>query len=90
MNRSGKWKPPYFSVVVLVFEQKAVVSRIWNSACFLEKHLRRSDRARIPQVPEEHDNDPKDECKAGSENRDSDRRNDRRIPGSKRSTSAYR
>jgi hypothetical protein len=49
-----------------------------------------SNRARIPQVPKEHDNEGYEECKAGSEDRDSDRRDDRHIPGSERSTGACR
>ena len=42
------------------------------------------NRARIPQVPKEHDNEG--ECKAGSQDRDSDRSNDRHFRGSERST----
>jgi hypothetical protein len=46
-----------------------------------------SIRARIPQVPEEHENE---ECKAGSEDSDSDRCDDRHFLGSERSTDTIR
>ena len=48
------------------------------------------NRARIPQVPKEHDNEGYDECKAGSEDRDSHRGNDRHFRSSKRSSGAFR
>jgi hypothetical protein len=66
------------------------LSRIWNTACFTKVTCDGLNRARIPQVPEEHDNDGKNECKAGSKNRDSDRSDDRHILGSERSTGALR
>jgi hypothetical protein len=48
------------------------------------------NRARIPQVPKEHDNEGYEECKAGSEDRDSRRGNDRYFRSSKRSSGAFR
>jgi hypothetical protein len=63
------------------------MSTVWHRSCFLKEYLRRPNRARIPQVPKEHDNE---ECKAGSEDRDSDRRNDWRFCGSQRSTGPLR
>jgi hypothetical protein len=80
---------PYFSMSIRLLQKKAALSRIWNTACFTKVTCDGLNRARIPQVPEEQDNDGKNECKAGSENHDSDRRNDRHIPGSERSTGAF-
>src|SRR6516165_9909884 len=64
--------------------------RLWNVSCFVKSTCHGSTRARIPQVPKEDDNEGKDECKAGSEDCDSDRRDDRHFPCSERSTGAIR
>lgn len=87
-------KPCYGEALPLTFQRlsdfrnaKARVGGFGTARAFDKGTCDGSIRARIPQVPEEHDNE---ECKAGSEDRDSDRCDDRHFLGSERSTRTIR